>query len=130
MSAPPLHIGVMLMESHGLAPNVRSTSFSSVKVWSKLYQAGPYFLDLTLGPSEQALRLRGEVMASGDSLLPTDGAVTVLDGSDTVVASTALAAGSGLDDRSFSVDLGGTGDYRLELLCGGRRISITDLAVH
>ena len=34
------HEGLLLMESHGLAPDVRSASFASVKVWSKLYQAG------------------------------------------------------------------------------------------
>ena len=27
----------LLMESHGLAPNVRSTSFASIKVWSNTH---------------------------------------------------------------------------------------------
>jgi hypothetical protein len=102
------HPSVLLMESHGLAPNVRSTSFASINVWSKLYQAGPYFLDLSLEPGEHNLDLRGEILSSDDPPLPTEAEITLYD-------EHGQRAVAQLGDAGFSLPLDQAGLYRLEV---------------
>ncbi len=97
---------VLLMESHGLAPNVRSTSFSSVKVWSKLYQAGPFFVDLTLGPGDGNLSLRGEVLTTNDTPPPAEAEVKLFN-------EQGECAVTKLGDGGFMLPLETTGLYRL-----------------
>lgn len=113
--------GLLLMESHGLAPNVRSTSFASVKVWSKLYQTGPYFLDLTLVPGDGDLNLRGEILSS-ESSLPEDAQVTLFDRNG-------VSATTVLGDGSFVLPLDQPGRYRLEVSFSEALLSVEGLDI-
>ena len=50
------------MESAGLAPAVRGATFN--QSWSKLFQAGAYYLDLSFLPAGASGMLQGQVLGS------------------------------------------------------------------
>lgn len=56
----PRYTAELRLESSGLAPTVRSLSY--VHGWSRLYQAGPYLIDLMLEPRRGGARLVGQVL--------------------------------------------------------------------
>lgn len=60
----------LIMESNGFAPSVRSATFT--QRWSRLYQAGPYFLDMTLKPEGKGALLQGQVLHQDGAALPAD----------------------------------------------------------
>ena len=122
MSATKTYHSVLLMESHGLTPDVRSTSFSSVKVWSKLYQAGPYFVDLMLRPGDRSLDLHGELIAKNGAPAPDQIVVTLRDRQGT--ASTVSAY-----NGTFTLELTALGNYRLDLTFGRERVLLSDIEV-
>ena len=122
MSKPTSYPSVLLMESHGLAPNVRSTSFSSTQVWSKLYQAGPYFVDLMLGPGDRALALHGELMADS-APIPTEGTITLRDQQDTVVSTTTAI------DGAFSLQPDNPGSFHLDLMFNQETLTLSGIEV-
>ena len=122
------HPAVLLMESHGLAPNVRSSSFASMKVWSKLYQAGPYYLDVVLGPGERGLSLRGEILAADDSAVPAEGRVTLHDGGGAILSSGSLNSRAG-SEGAFTFDVERSGNYRVEVVLRNELLSVAGLNV-
>lgn len=129
MRAQTAHAATLLMESHGLAPDVRSASFSSIQVWSKLYQAGSYFVDLTLGPDDQGRRLRGEILTRDDAPLPGAGTVTLHDRSGEMVASASLGDTSNGGDTEFVFQVEDIDDYRLEVIFEQETLSVTGIEV-
>lgn len=116
------HEAILLMESFGLAPDVRSTSFSSIKVWSKLYQAGPYFVDLMLRPGASALALRGEIMTES-STVPSEVTVTLRDHHGNAVSSTRAS------DGAFELEVERQGIYRLDVAFGRELLCLSELEV-
>lgn len=113
---------LLLMESHGFAPNVRTTSFSSVNVWSKLYQAGPFFLDIALRPGESGLHLRGELLSGGDGPMPTGCEIELFDADGSCAATP-------LGEDGFVLPIERVGTYRLEVSSDQMLIGIEDLEI-
>lgn len=116
------HEATLLMESHGLAPSVRSTSFASTEVWSKLYQAGAHFVDLSLRPGDRGLALRGEILTQSDAPLASGGTAILRDRQGATIGTTEFG---GAGENGFLFPIGQSGSYRLEialddeLLCVG-----------
>lgn len=77
MTVFPTQDAVLVMESNGFAASVRHTTFT--KRWSRLYQAGLYFIDVTLQPDGTGSLLQGQVLHQDGAPLPDDAAVA-LDG--------------------------------------------------
>jgi hypothetical protein len=119
----------LLMESHGLAPDVRSNSFASLKVWSKLYQAGSYFVDLALGPGEHGLGLRGEILTQDETPVPSEGTVTLHDRTGEIMASASLGDASNNAEAAFVFDVEHIDDYHLEVVFEQEVLSVAGIDV-
>ena len=66
---------VLLMESKGLAINVRSFSFSDN--WSRLYKAGDYVIDMSCESRGKISTLKGQVLIEGKSELSSDAVINL-----------------------------------------------------
>ena len=113
------HTAVLVMESRGLAPAVRSMDFSGT--WSKLYRAGDVYLDMTLKPAAKAASLQGQLLTEGERALRGE-IKLIKDG--TVLASTMLGA-----DADFGMNVAQPGLYGLELELSGETVAISDIKV-
>lgn len=111
----------LLMESHGLAPDVRSATFSSISVRSRLHQTGPYLLDLVLGTGGTALALRGERIAQAVPL-PREATVTRYDPEGAAVTTSA-------HDGTFHFELVNAGSYRLDLTAAQEQSTLSGIMV-
>lgn len=125
----PVRIATLLMESHGLAPDVRSTSFASRMVWSKLYQAGSYFVDLHLAPDERGLRLRGEIMTQTEAPLPSEGTVTLHNRAGEIVATAILERDPLGGDAEFVFEIDEADGYHLEMVIDRETVSVAGLEI-
>lgn len=121
------HLATLLMESHGLAPHVRSTSYASMEVWSKLYAVGPYFVDLQLAPDEQGLGLRGGIVTQTEAPLPSEGTATLHDRSGKIVATALLERDPESGEVEFMFQIENTDACHLEVLIDGATLSIAGL---
>ncbi len=79
----------LIMESRGLAPQVRSFHFTDL--WSRLYKTEDYFLDITCKPDGDVSQLTGQVMLSS-GLEPQEEAFIVLYKQDKEIAQSGLDA--------------------------------------
>jgi hypothetical protein len=104
-------------------------SFASIKVWSKLYQAGSYFVDLNLSPDGQGLRLHGEILTEDDTNMPSEGTVTLHDHSGEIVASAPLGNNSSSGDTGFVFNIEDTDDYHLEVVFEQKVLSVAGIEV-
>lgn len=109
----------LLMESNGLAPAVRGATF--YQSWSKLFQAGSYYLDLSFLPAGNSGTLQGQVL--GGELLGS-GEVTLYRGDDSVAAHAQLSA-----DGDFCLRVAETRPYRLAVMVGAVALSVGELAL-
>ena len=99
------------------------------KVWSKLYQAGSYFVDLNLGPDDEGLRLRGEILTQDDSPLPAEGIVTLHDRSGEIVASAPLGNEANGTELAFVFHVDSANDYHLEVVFDQETLTVADIEV-
>lgn len=102
--------GTLLMESHGIAPDVRSSMFAGFRVRSMLYQAGPYFVDLTIAPEETKVTLSGELMTESGEALPKSGIVVLYEATGERISSLSLDVST-----HFEFAIRPERSYRLEL---------------
>lgn len=107
------------LESSGLAPTVRS--LSPVHGWSRLYQAGPYLIDLMLEPRRGGARLVGQVLPS-DGIVDEDAGVRLLGGG--IERRTILEDGGG-----FIVDLPAGNAFDLEIDLGETELLVSEIGV-
>ena len=112
---------VLVMESTGFAPAVRSAAFSGA--WSKLYQADDYYLDMTLTPSGKTARLQGQLLASDGGQLPS-GTVALYQGEEVVQSVSVGAAGD------FYVDIGEAHLYHLSVELDDTVLSVSGLEIN
>ena len=112
---------VLVMESKGFAPAVRSAAFSGA--WSKLYQADDYYLDMTLTPSGKTARLQGQLLASDGGQLPS-GTVALYQGEEVVQSVSVGAAGD------FYVDIEEAHQYRLSVELDDSVLSVSGLEIN
>jgi hypothetical protein len=63
---------VLMMESKGLAPNVRSRNLHAA--WSRLYRTDTHFIDLTFNTTQAGV-LQGQLLNADDDLTPVSGKV-------------------------------------------------------
>ena len=112
---------VLVMESKGFAPAVRSAAFSGA--WSKLYQADDYYLDMTLTPSGKTARLQGQLLAADGGPLP-EGTVALYQG-DEVVQSVSLGAAG-----DFYADVSEAHQYRLVVEMDDAILSVSGLNIN
>lgn len=111
----------LVMESRGFAPAVRSTAFSGV--WSKLYQADVYYLDVTLTPSGRTARLQGQLLKDDGGQLP--GGTVALYQDDEIVQSVPVGAAG-----DFYVDISEAHQYRLSVQLADTVFSVTGLDIN
>lgn len=115
----------LIMESHGLAHEIRSIRFSSFRTWSKLFQVGPYFLDVNLQPGKDTLELRGEIMSLDGEDLLLGGTVTLHEEGDSQPLDT-----TPLDsDVDFKFAIHHTGSYQLTMELNGNRFIVPRIKV-
>lgn len=112
---------ILVMESRGFAPAVRSAAFSGA--WSKLYQADAYYLDMTLTPSGKTARLQGQLLKDDGGQLP-GGTVALYQGDEVVQSVPVGAAGD------FCVDVGEAHQYRLSVQLGDTVVSVSGLDIN
>ena len=112
---------ILVMESKGFAPAVRSAAFSGA--WSKLYQANDYYLDMTLTPSGKSARLQGQLLAADGGQLP-EGTVALYQG-DEVVQSVSLGAAG-----DFYADVAEAHQYRLVVEIDDTVLSVSGLDIN
>ena len=106
----------LLMESRGFSAGTRST-FS--KTWSKLFQVGPYFVDVSCTPEGNQARFEGQVMREHQVL--SEGRIN-LKGAKTL--------NTQLDDHGyFGVFIEEPGIHALELILGTDHFSINNLTL-
>lgn len=116
----PTVAAVLVMESRGYAPAVRSISFGGN--WSKLYQAGERYLDMNLKAGERSALLQGQLLGEGLEG-PLSGRVTLAPLEPTG-ATLEVAVER---DGSFRLEPDTVGHYRLELALSDGAIVIDDL---
>lgn len=68
-------VAELVIESRGIAPMVRSFSFSDS--WSRLYRAEDYYLDMTCKPQGRSTMLKGQLMLESTSDVQTEAVVTL-----------------------------------------------------
>lgn len=110
---------ILVMESRGIAPSVRSAAFTGV--WSKLYQAGNLYLDVTLKPGAKTASLQGQLLSEGD--LSVSGKVNLFRDSN-ILSSVPLG-----HEVGFGLTIDEPGDYRLELDLGTETIGVGGIEV-
>ena len=106
----------LLMESRGFASSTRS-AFS--KTWSKLFQVGPYFVDLSCTAAGDSAKFAGQIL---------------FEDAPCAVQLSLLKDGKRLNPQldetgSFSVAISKPGIHTLELNVGTRQFLIDDLAL-
>ena len=111
---------VLVMESKGFAPAVRSAAFSGA--WSKLYQADDYYLDMTLTPSGKTARLQGQLLAADGGQLP-GGTVALYQGEEVIQSVPVGAAGD------FYIDVSAAHQYRLSVELDDTVLSVSGLDI-
>lgn len=111
----------LVMESRGLAPQVRSFHFTDL--WSRLYKTEDYFLDITCKPEGEVSQLSGQIMLS-TGLEPNQEAHIVLYQNNSQVAQ------SGLDSfGQFKLDVNKHGTFDLEVKFADARITVPQLTI-
>lgn len=93
----PQREAVLIVASQGGMPDVRSSFGRS---WTQLFQAGEYYIDLSLHPSYEAAVLRGQVLLPGAEAAIPEGNVHLYDP---------------VRKRLAAVPLGGSGTFSLQL---------------
>ena len=116
------HDAVLMMEAKGLAPAVRSGALS--KTWSRLYQGGPYQVDMMMSLEGDSARLVGQLIAADGPGLPGAGTISLFEGERLVELSPIDEAGS------FMLDLAPEGCFSLEVGFPGETLRIADLSCH
>ena len=112
----------LVMESRGLAPEVRSFHFTDL--WSRLYKTEDYFLDITCKPQGDQSQLSGQVMLN-NGRDATERAQIVLYQHNQAVAE------ADLDDLGqFKFDVEKNGIFDLELKFNEARITVPQLFIH
>ena len=110
----------LILESRGLAPQVRSAAFSDI--WSRLYQAEEYVLDLSCQAEGKLSRLQGQVMMDASNSSPV-GQVTLLNAQGEVSSARLDSFGQ------FQLNVSEPGDFRLRVETPNRTFAVSDLNV-
>ena len=111
----------LVMESRGLAPQVRSFHFTDL--WSRLYKTDDYFLDITCKPEGELSQLSGHIMLSS-GLEPEESANIILYKDNQEITQ------AGLDDfGQFKLDVDMQGTFDLEVQFGDARITVPQLTI-
>jgi hypothetical protein len=111
----------LVMESRGLAPNVRSFHFTDL--WSRLYKTDDYFLDITCKPDGEHTQLSGQVMLNS-GLEVTERAQIVLYHHNQAVAE------ADIDDYGqFRIDIDQHGIFDLEVNFPEAKITVPQLSI-
>ena len=108
---------VLLMESKGLAPKVRSFSFSDN--WSRLYKAGDYVIDMSCETQGKTSSLKGQVLVEGKSELSPDAVITLQAGGSGEQAQTRFDSWG-----QFKLELAQQGSYELSFKLPDATITI------
>lgn len=108
-AAKPKHDAVLIMESRGLAPGVRSLGFS--QNWTRLYHAAHYIIDLSTRPEGKTFTLYGHVLPASDNRIPTAGSVFLTAEADSAVTQQAHLG----HDGDFVFNLSVTGCYFISI---------------
>lgn len=110
----------LVLESRGLAPQVRSAAFSDI--WSRLYQAEDYVLDLSCQAEGKLSRLQGQVMVDASPDTPI-GQVTLLNNSGEISSARLDSFGQ------FQLNVSEPGDFRLRVETPNRTFAVSNLHV-
>lgn len=109
----------LLMESRGFAKGGRTAAFA--KTWSKLFQAGESFVDVSCTPEAGGAKFEGQVLFT--------------QGEEAAETSLYLLRGSARQplklkpDGTFSISVSEPGLHTLELTLSGQQYLIDDLAL-
>jgi hypothetical protein len=114
------HPAILVMDSRNVNLAVRHQAQASMG-WSRLYQAGPYYLDVSLKPGEKEARLVGQVVSQDPSKL-AEGMVHLTQPSG--LTTQALEPSGRF---SFSITPDHTAQYSIEVELGGEKIYIERL---
>ena len=107
----------LVMESRGFAPQVRS-GFSDI--WSKLYQAETYVLDISCHSGGESNQLQGQVMNGNDSA--PYGRVTLYNEQQKFVAD--------LDQYGqFQLNVNKPGNFKLQVDLSEASFAVNDLDI-
>lgn len=115
------HEAILIMESHGFAPNVRSQTFNSA-VWSKLYLQDGHYVDIELKPTHDSRSLIGEVMSVSDGVQAT-GSVSLYANGE-LLSYASLEAGAG-----FHLPIEQAGHFELVVQLANKQITVSDLVI-
>ncbi len=108
---------MLLVEAEGLAPSVRSAGFQ--RSWSRLYQAGPFTVDMMFEPGRRGARVFGQILHQDDAL--TAGSVML--GDDGGVVACAEVG----PDGDFTFEVTSAGLYRMHLLVADTELTLEAL---
>ncbi len=113
---------VLIMESRGLAPQVRGFHFTDF--WSRLYKTNEYFLDITCRPDDAQSRLTGQVMLSSGEDIQETASVRLYQGKELVAEVEVDSYGQ------FNFALEKQGEYELKVVVEAKMISVSPLRVN
>lgn len=112
----------LIMESYGHAPSVRFRNLKPVAVWSKLYRADDYYLDISLQKSQDILQLSGKVLAV-DETFSLKGNIRLYE-DEHLLSEMTLP-----DDADFSLVLNHHGIYQLECELSDLILEVANLEI-
>ena len=110
----------LVLESRGLAPQLRSTAFSAM--WSRLYQADDYVLDISCRAQGRHSSLQGHVMRDSGLDL-SSGQVTLIHRQEELSSATLDAFGQ------FQMDINVPGRFELRVDMADRSFDVSDLRI-
>lgn len=111
---------ILVIESRGLAPQVRSAAFNDI--WSRLYQAEGYVLDLSCQAEGNLSKLQGQVMVAANLDAPT--------GEITLLSAGGEASSAPLDSfGQFQLNVREPGDYSLQVDTAEHSFAVSKLSL-
>ena len=114
---------VLVMDSRAQEPSVRAQGFTGA--WSRLYQAGSYFVDLTLRHDDRGAVIFGQLIAT-DRIAPPGGLVRLDLTHNGVTVAAALVDTTG----GFRLEVSSAGEHRLECQFGPDVVAVEALEIN
>lgn len=116
----PTHMeAILVMDSRTTSIAVRNQNLGGA--WSRLYKAGPYYLDLALKPGEHGATLIGQILSNKPG--EARGVVTLKSGFQPLASTSISPTGS------FRIALDHPGEHLLEVVLQDQVIQVGKLEV-
>lgn len=112
----------LVMESRGLAPQLRSVAISDS--WSKLYRTDAHMVDMSFQADQGRMMLQGQLLEQNGWDVLEAGHIVLRDQHAGMIWSELSETGE------FYFDVDEPGDYQLEASFGHMTIQITELSIN